>query len=268
MARVNLEERLFGDARLRHLARKLNCLEHTALGLVAMLWHDSQEMGAVYATSEEILVWCRYDDIAHHEWMILEVTTQKEDVIRALIDTKFIDQVDEDKFLIRGNEKQIQQVRAFKERAHKAADKRWGKVNATSNAQADAIACSSNAQYNSIQDNSIQTNTEKKRSEQVIEELAGIDDECFSQVTPSAQRAWVREFGIEAVRNIVPTAHAAWSSQNPKSRQGVPVPLPIYVRRCLENYKRYPRGEPTRGIAELLAERDEKEKLKARGGDS
>lgn len=211
MARVNLEARLFGESRLRHLARMLKCFEHQALGIVAFLWHDSQEYQAREASADEIIQWSRIADIQDGEQLQYgEIHTTNELVIEALCKCRFIEKTDTDRFVIIGNDKQIEQLRTFNSRAKKGADARWKQnENASSNALAHAKACLTNApiQFNSTQLNSIQT---KNRS------TAARSDFDFDAVYKSYPRKMGKKKGLAVCRAKIKTPE-----QYEKLRQAV-----------------------------------------------
>lgn len=92
MARVNLEDQLFGQARLLRLARELYLPAHAAIGILAFLWHDSQEYGAVEATAEEICEWARLETLS--EWQSFSDRNgrgcEPSALIAALLSARFI----------------------------------------------------------------------------------------------------------------------------------------------------------------------------------
>lgn len=55
--RVNIEDRCFGESRTHRLAQEIGFQK--AIGLLACLWHESQEELKPAGTKEEILVWVR-----------------------------------------------------------------------------------------------------------------------------------------------------------------------------------------------------------------
>lgn len=69
--------------------------------------------------------------------------------------------------------------------------------------------------------------------------LEGIDDVCFAKIALPAQEAWVKKYGVEAVKEIVPVAHSAWVSENPVQRNGQRTPLALYLDRCLQNHLKF-----------------------------
>jgi len=107
VARVNLEQRLFGGSRLDRLGRTLDVPRCVALGLLADLWNESQEEERSLATASEIYAWARLYQLA--DWMEeLELTPPTEEaLIDALTKSQFIRPEEDGKYRICGNEEQI-----------------------------------------------------------------------------------------------------------------------------------------------------------------
>lgn len=98
MARVNLEERVFGEARLGRLADLMGWDIQKALGALAFLWFESQDKLKVFCTAEEIILYAR-----------LKRKKDREGFIAALSHSEvgFIVENSEKLFEIRGNFSQI-----------------------------------------------------------------------------------------------------------------------------------------------------------------
>lgn len=180
--RTNIEEEVFG--KLSKFAGRLGWSEREALGLLGLFWHDSQIEGMVVCNKEELFDFCR---------LYNEEEELKEKILSALIRTGFIEQVGEDQFSIKGNQKQVEVLSAFKEKTKKATAARIGRirgndnvnvtstitsddrddnVNVTSTSQSDNVnetmdVTQCNAiQSNAIQSNAIQSNAIQSSSKQ------------------------------------------------------------------------------------------------------
>lgn len=94
MSRVNLEERLFHERGLHRFEQMMKWDRRMALGALALLWHESQRDCRTAGSALEIGDWCWTDDTDGR-------------LIEALVAAKFIEQVGDDEFLIKGNDKQI-----------------------------------------------------------------------------------------------------------------------------------------------------------------
>lgn len=118
MARVNLENHLFGDPRLMILGAYL---EHATsirqacymqcLGMLAMLWHESQAEQISVATGQQIRRWT--------------LCPESDESIKALVEAGFIVELKNDSYEIVGNEKQIEALKSKNIKARSAANKRW-----------------------------------------------------------------------------------------------------------------------------------------------
>lgn len=79
----------------------------------------------------------------------------------------------------------------------------------------------------------------------VIEELKEIE-ECLVGIPIVAQSAWIREFGLEVVLNVLPTAYAAWMMEKPKQKNTNQIqPFALYARKCMKYEKTFPMGTGT-----------------------
>ena len=96
--RLNIEDSYFASTRGRRLERLLGWNEFEVLGMLALLWHDSQLELCYNGTRKQILYWSRVIFIKPEEC---------DKLIDALIECDFIRQLNEDLFYICGNETQV-----------------------------------------------------------------------------------------------------------------------------------------------------------------
>lgn len=111
MARVNIEEDAY--ARVSKLSALMRCSQREAIGTIAFLWHDSQDILRVSGTREEIIDWARLYDLSEEEvdrWIL------------ALEKSRFISRQPDGSYLIHGNELQIENRVARIHRASKGAE--------------------------------------------------------------------------------------------------------------------------------------------------
>jgi hypothetical protein len=101
--RVGLDEQLFGSSRLDILASYFND-KKIAVGVLALLWHDSQNEEVEIATEDQIIDWtrCRNEPVP---------------IVDYLVATKFIEPTGDGKYLIKGNAKHIEKLRSLREKA-------------------------------------------------------------------------------------------------------------------------------------------------------
>lgn len=131
MARVNLEQRLFAEGRLHHLASLIGSTTHEAIGILAYLWHDSQELGKNAATAREIVIWCRWKEVELDRYYAnSENELKAEQLISALKESGYIENIDETLYAIRGNEKQIQSLDHYRGEEHKRVSSLGGRARA------------------------------------------------------------------------------------------------------------------------------------------
>lgn len=181
MARLNIEERCFGHSNLRLLSKLMGWSRREALGCLALLWHDSQEMLKTECTDRDIEVWCECKD---------EAEALK--LVSALLESGWLSVDGKGQYYIEGSAKQVTAVRSVKRRAKLGGDatkKKWEKRKtkefhrdneglneglrpslgyaktrpkaeaiARPKAEPNAIQCNT-MQYNAIQGNAIQCNT-------------------------------------------------------------------------------------------------------------
>lgn len=125
MARTNIEEESFG--KLSKFAQRIGWTEREALGLLCFLWHDSQIEGFSYVDEEELYDCCR---------LFTETIEEKQNVKLALLKSGFIKEAGNDRYLIRGNPKQIKTISAYKNRIEKMNAKRLEKMSGSSESHA------------------------------------------------------------------------------------------------------------------------------------
>jgi hypothetical protein len=176
MARVNIEDRFFGEPRLAKLQHLMGCSRFEAIGLLVTLWHGSQERLTVIATPQQISDWCEVFD-----------PDQATKLIDVLVSCEYITKV-RGGYEIKGNRLQVESLEKYKNRGRKggaATKNRWKKSSkcnepesqdkveglkpststATSLAQAGLKPSTSTAQFNSMQGNSMQGNTIQDKEE-------------------------------------------------------------------------------------------------------
>lgn len=98
MARVNIEERLFGDSRLKRFSAIMGIETTTAIGILALIWKESQELLRCEATKEDI-----------EFWSCIKSKKKRAALIDALSHegVRFIHKTDADLYEIHGNFEQI-----------------------------------------------------------------------------------------------------------------------------------------------------------------
>lgn len=132
MARLNLEDRFFSEARLQRFTDLMGWRsQHTAIGALAFLWHESQELLRHTATAEEIVRWTR-----------LRTRRDKERLISALSapGVAYIVEIEPGKYEIAGNFCQIDtRVKNThnSKKGGEATRKKWETVSNQSLAMAD-----------------------------------------------------------------------------------------------------------------------------------
>lgn len=115
MARVEIEERAWSDPNLKRICVRAKITRSYAMGLLATLWHDSQEEMRTIATAEDLSIWFA-DDIE-----------KGVDAISILEASGYLEKMpDGERFRISGNFSRIQRVKAYKARGKNGADARWG----------------------------------------------------------------------------------------------------------------------------------------------
>lgn len=115
MARLEIDDRAFSDPRLKKLARLLGIQQPQAFGILAFIWHDSQEQLKESATAEEISTW-------------LETTPKRgQKIITALVDAGYLEPISDQNFKIKGNKNRLNFVEFRRKKARIAATARWTK---------------------------------------------------------------------------------------------------------------------------------------------
>lgn len=104
MARVCVEERCFGEARLNQLARAMGWDVRTALGALVFLWHDSQQMKKAHASAEELAIWSRVDE------------NQAVAFSNALLAAGYVTKSRGNKLTIKGNAEHIEALASYRKR--------------------------------------------------------------------------------------------------------------------------------------------------------
>ncbi len=146
MARVNLEDRFFSDRRVRSIAVAMGWREHMSVGVLAYLWHGSQEALSIASSYQEI-----------QSWTLLEAE-ECEKFIKVCVSLKFLIPVvgKPGLYEIKGNKEQIEKRVTYLDRAKKGGEVnkiRWEKIKAGK--EASSIA-SSYPEDSSIQGNTMQ----------------------------------------------------------------------------------------------------------------
>lgn len=115
MARVEIEERAWSDPGIKTICVKGGITRAYAIGLLATLWHDSQEKVQLTATDDELNIWFA-EDIA-----------KGIDAIGLLEASGYIERTPNGRWKISGNSNRVARVKAYKARGKNANDVRWGK---------------------------------------------------------------------------------------------------------------------------------------------
>lgn len=193
--RLNLEDRFFSDPNVKWLSKIMSWSMHETYGCLVVLWYFSQKQLKIFATEEEIFLWC---DIKQ---------TDECKIIEALIKTNFIKKSEENLFRIAGNLEQIENIKKFKRRAKAGGLSKAAKYKdncldaqhlATSMLEADLKHASSmpitstitSTITNTIPNTNTKANTERERGEGECEgttcepEGSPISSDCFSQHLP------------------------------------------------------------------------------------
>lgn len=102
MARVTLDERLFGERRLHRLATLMGWSLRETVGTLAYLWHESQEAKRAGGTLTEIAEWSWIDD---------DATAQK--FVSALQQVGYIHPDDDGDYIIHGNQQHIDNLHSY-----------------------------------------------------------------------------------------------------------------------------------------------------------
>ena len=161
MARVNVEDRFFGEERLNKFSKFMGWTRREAIGCLVLLWHESQGQKTGLASFDDIVDWCCEDE------------SEGQKLISQLVRWKYISAKKGGKlFEIDGNKKQIKNLISYKKRGEKggkATKEKWkraqtvgpqevvGKGTSPSNSPSKRghQPQPSQAHYNTIQDNTI-----------------------------------------------------------------------------------------------------------------
>ncbi len=162
MARVNIEDRCFGEQRLHKFAKAMDWTLREALGCIAYLWHESQEQLHTRCTIADIFDWC---------WCKDEAESHK--IATSLLEAGYMHSVGENLFEIHGNQIQIDARVKHLARAHKGGKStriKWKKIRelqqSESNEEKAGLAAMPQASPNLAQYNARQGNTKQCNSMQ------------------------------------------------------------------------------------------------------
>jgi hypothetical protein len=158
MARINIEEEAW--VRIYRLADTLGISVREAVGTVACLWHQSQDLVKSAGTINEILDWASLTKISDVE---------KQNWISALEKSRFLLRLNDEHFEIRGNAIQIESRISRIDRSRKGAKALMKKVRQVKALEAGlrqapsrvepGLKALNSGQFNAIQGNSIQCNS-------------------------------------------------------------------------------------------------------------
>jgi len=114
--RVGIDEQLFGSRRLAKLASYFNDRK-IAIGVLVLLWHESQNEEIEFATEDQIIdwTWCDHEPVP---------------IVDYLVATKFIEPAGDGTYLIKGNRKHIETLQKIRAGAVKG-----GKATSAKNRQ-------------------------------------------------------------------------------------------------------------------------------------
>ncbi len=117
MARTSIEENGMTAARL--IARRTGITANGTIGMLIMLWHDSQSLERTHATREQLITWLNVSDSSNED--------EENTLISALEDTGILLHEENDLWLIVGNEKHIENLKQ-----HKLSGRAGGKASGVS----------------------------------------------------------------------------------------------------------------------------------------
>ena len=116
MARVSIEDKFFSeDSRWRKLARLMGWTESEAIGHLVFLWHSSQDEEEYVADGDDICDWSRLEP-GDDETKYLNAMAHRR--------VRYLDLRPDGKYIIRGNDKHIKVLRAYRDRAARTNKKR------------------------------------------------------------------------------------------------------------------------------------------------
>lgn len=118
MAKVYVEGRAFSENRLFNFVEDIGANRATALGILLILWHDSQASRVIEASRDEIL-------------HFLPRPYNKPEILDALVRNKYLSKSGADRFVVHGNKKHItilNEIELKRSAAGKLGGKRSGEV--------------------------------------------------------------------------------------------------------------------------------------------
>lgn len=116
MGRLSVEDKFFSeDSRWRKLAKIMSWDEPKTIGHLIFLWHSSQNDEESIGDGEDICDWSRLPD-SEDSVKYLNALCHKR--------VRFCDLLQDGRYLIRGNKKNIDVLKAFRERAKRTNEKR------------------------------------------------------------------------------------------------------------------------------------------------
>jgi hypothetical protein len=239
MARVNIEDRFFGESRLIHASRMLGHETHMLIGMLVYLWHDSQEMGHTHGTAKQIVDWCRLYEIQDGERFVDDVGTTDQALINALLEYRFITEISPGIYEIHGNQKQIDQQVKWEARAKKAADARW---KPTELSKSNAQALPKHMLSDAIQYNSIQFKTDQNKEEE--------ETPASGRFTETQLGILKKQFGEPFLTRHLKDAVACWDTYDPYRQSQTP--LIKTVQTYLKNERAKPPDQQNRTLAEMV----------------
>lgn len=190
--RLNIEERAFGDYRRKLLAHNLGIKESYALGVLATLWHNSQEVGFCEGSQTQIQNWCE------------EVDPEDRNLIfSALVESGYLLEIEDGRFEIVGNRTQVEQIEKLRDRSKKGGDvtkEKFKKACRPSNLGLEASRKQGPMQFNTKQCNSRQSNAdikekkEKKRKDSFLSSPHGEDALSFKKNIPKKWAEQITDF--------------------------------------------------------------------------
>lgn len=195
MARVNVETRALAEQRFNDLREDLKFRRYEALGLLTILWHDSQERLLVSGTRDEIK-------------SFLDVQREKRDeVFEALVRNQYLTQLKDGTFEVRGNRRHVEFLKRQKSQG-KLGGKNSGISRRlkpslhsgepfASDAEPNAMQCKAK-QGNAEQFNAMQNKAEKNLVPHVAKATKG-----GSPVWDAYSRAYQARYRTDPVRNAM-----------------------------------------------------------------
>jgi hypothetical protein len=112
MVRLVIEDKAWGDPRLKRLAAELGVSKEEALARLLTLWHGSQSEGLIDCDESELKVW-------------YETTADLAPLVAALIKSRYLKTTVVGRYTIAGNAAALKDKKKRSERAKSAAVGRW-----------------------------------------------------------------------------------------------------------------------------------------------